>query len=796
MALNHVNQLTDNDLRLVTLGGLEVVGGTAEASALNRQRRKLAVLALLALSKRPIPRDALVAMFWGEQDEARARHSLTEALSHIRRALGRNVIDARLSEVVLATPRVIQVDAIDFAEAVSAGDHARVVSLYGGAFLDGVHLDDAPAFNDWADGQRARFQTSFTRSAEQECMSLARARRWSDCGGLAERWLEADPTSVDAALYRLNALKANGDRPALTHALAEYQRLRTVLRREYDDEPGAAVTALADDIGRRLELMPTAAPVVDPSVHERGAALLDQSSVTSIATPDLAARNVDATPHVRRRRRVTGGLVALALVAAVALLVGRRDRWSDARSTERRSVAVAVMPFAYIGRDSSDEYLAHGVTEELSAALGKTPGVRIMAGGAGRAGAEPKDRAAFARAVGADAVIDGSVRSGSGRIRVTARLTSATSRNQLWAETYEGSAGDVLSVERDIATSVARALGSHLGASIGAIAAGRPVDAVTHDLYLRGRYFHNRSGVAALDQAAAYYRRALDRDSMHAPSWAGLAGVSLTKFNWGFSYGESVTPARAFVERSLTLDPGLSEAHVTYAQLLRYDWRWQDAALELERALTLNPSDVTARHSLSHLYFALQRPDAALVEAQRALALDPLNPRIGMHLCVAHLVARQYAEALSACRRGIELDPSFPDSHAKLAWALLRRGELAESRRELDREMAGSGRTPQYLIQLALLDAYDGQQARSRSLADSLVRSTPPARLQYPLLAVVYARLGDRSKTLAMLDAAVMAHSDEIEEIVIAPELDAMRGDSSYRQVVQRLGLTRGTSAH
>ena len=58
----------------------------------------------------------------------------------------------------------------------------------------------------------------------------------------------------------------------------------------------------------------------------------------------------------------------------------------------------------------------------------------------------------------------------------------------------------------------------------------------------------------------------------------------------------------------------------------------------------------------------------------------------------------------------------------------------------------------------------------------------------------MYARLGDRPKTLAMLDAAVMAHSDEIEEIVIAPEFDAMRGDASYQKVVQRLGLTGGTS--
>jgi len=791
VGLNHVNQLADNDLRLVTLGGLALEGGADDAATLSRQRRKLAVLVVLALAKRPLGREALVAMFWGEQDEARARHSLTEALSHIRRAVGREAIAVRITDVALDAP-ALHVDAVEFAEAAAAGDHARATALYRGAFLDGVHLDDAPAFTDWTDRNRARLQGLFVRSATAECLALARARRWAECATLAERWLDADPTSADAALYRLNALKAEGDRPALMQAVAEYQRLCALLERDFGIAPDAAVTTLADEAARRLASLPLSAPVVAarhavaPSPHDAHTPP-DLVGVGALGEP---ARTVPA-----RRRAIIVTAAAVVLVAAAALAYtwrDRSDRSPDGISPlERGGVALTVLRFANIGGDSSSAYLADGLTEELSEALGGVSGVRIIASGDTRPERDARARAAFARSVGADAAVDGSVRASGGRVRVTVRMLGAERADQLWSETYERPAGDALAIEREIATAVVGALQSRLGATVGAVVPRPAVDAETYDLYLRGRYFHNRSGVAALDRAAEYYRRAIDRDSTYAPAWAGLAGALLTKFNWGFSYGETVTPARAFIERALALDPALSEAHATYAQMLRDDWRWNDSARELERALVLNPSDVTALHALAHLYFALQRPADALDVSRRAIALDPTNPRIGMHLCVAHVVARQYTEALAACRRGIELDPGFPDSHAKLGWVLMRLGRYDEARREIEREMSTAGRTPGYLIELALLDVYDGKAARGRALADSVLRSTPPGRLQYPLLSLVYGKLGDRRQTLAMLENAVTTHADEVEEIVIAPELDAFRSDPVYREVVRKLGLAR-----
>src|SRR6187551_1035663 len=115
--------MAEKHFRLVTLGRLALcsVDGRAdrELNELNARRRKVALLALLALRRRPVSRDTLLEMFWGGQDETRARHSLSDAVSHLRRVLGRDAILATRSELSLAADIPLIVDALEFAEFVA-----------------------------------------------------------------------------------------------------------------------------------------------------------------------------------------------------------------------------------------------------------------------------------------------------------------------------------------------------------------------------------------------------------------------------------------------------------------------------------------------------------------------------------------------------------------------------------------------------------------------------------------------------------------------------------------------------
>ena len=190
-----------SDFRLITLGRIALIAPRGEEDAtLGKRRLKLALLVVLALARRPLSRDALVGMFWGDQDEARARHSLSDALSHLRRVLGPEAISTRQAEVCLAAAAPLCVDAVEFAEAVEARDYERALAMYGGPFLDSTYVASSATFQQWADRERRRLEALFATACERHCSALARARRWDGCVMLASRWLDAAPTSADAAL--------------------------------------------------------------------------------------------------------------------------------------------------------------------------------------------------------------------------------------------------------------------------------------------------------------------------------------------------------------------------------------------------------------------------------------------------------------------------------------------------------------------------------------------------------------------------------------------------------------------
>ena len=236
--------------RLLTLGRMALLDTMAvEEPTLVSRPRTLAVLAWLALRPgRRATRDGIIGVFWGGRGEERARNSLSDALSHMRRVLGRNAIRTQAGDVLVDTETILDVDALELIAAANAGEHQRVTSLYTGPFLDGAHVDDAPEFDEWRDRERARFAAIFARSAGVRCTELARTRQWDACRALAERWLGAEPASADAAVCYLDAIKAPGTHEARAAAIAAYETLVRRLQQEVGAPPHPDLAAWAQAI--------------------------------------------------------------------------------------------------------------------------------------------------------------------------------------------------------------------------------------------------------------------------------------------------------------------------------------------------------------------------------------------------------------------------------------------------------------------------------------------------------------------------------------------------------------------
>ena len=264
-------------LHLRTFGTLELRGsGGGVDGALLAQPRSVALLVYLLLA-RPrgfLQRDTLCVLFWPEADNDHARGALSQALSRIRRAAGRSVLQPHGRAELRVTPGAVDCDVVAFEQAVAAGVHARALALYTGPFLAGFHVHNAPEFEAWVDGERDRLRRMAAQSARLLAHEHVLAGRAAAGADAAARALALVPESEEWAAELVEAVAAAGDRTA---ALSLYDAWATRLRDELELEPSEALQALALEL-RTVAAAPNAA------------------SDVALAPPANAARDVALAP--------------------------------------------------------------------------------------------------------------------------------------------------------------------------------------------------------------------------------------------------------------------------------------------------------------------------------------------------------------------------------------------------------------------------------------------------------------------------------------------------------------------
>jgi DNA-binding SARP family transcriptional activator len=230
-------------LRLRTLGGAAVEGERGPIGGAAAQRKSLALLALLALAgDHGISRDKLLAYLWPETETERAGHRLTQALYALRRDLQVGTLFLGSAELRLNT-ELIGSDVAEFGAARRAGEVDRAVALYGGPFLDGFFLNDAPEFERWVDNERAGFARDYAEALEA---LAAEAVARGDRRQAAEWWrrlADHDPLSSRVTVHLMSALAAAGSRADAIERARSYQEQ---IQRELNAAPNPAVLALAE----------------------------------------------------------------------------------------------------------------------------------------------------------------------------------------------------------------------------------------------------------------------------------------------------------------------------------------------------------------------------------------------------------------------------------------------------------------------------------------------------------------------------------------------------------------------
>jgi TolB-like protein/Tfp pilus assembly protein PilF/tRNA A-37 threonylcarbamoyl transferase component Bud32 len=494
--------------------------------------------------------------------------------------------------------------------------------------------------------------------------------------------------------------------------------------------------------------------------------------------------------HILRtlRRPHIAALSVMALVALAAL------GWVSVHGIGTTVKTVAVLPFANVGGDSSQQYLAEGMADGLATSLGKVPGIRVVSRTitAHYRGESKIDAREIRNQLGADYVVHATLRQFAGKLRVSAQLISGSDNREAWADSYDRSASDAYAVQDSIAHAVAQALSPRRLSSASrdavrsTVASSGTSNPEAYDLYLRGRYLLMRRG-PGVAQAVLRFEQAIDRDRGFARAHAGLGlALELTPYFSTISASSVRDRAVAAANRALSLDSTQAEAHTALGLAHSHAYEWADALRNHQRAVTLDPSDAGARTQYGRILLYLGRLTEAKTEFERARAADPYDAVASGWLGHLLSLASQHTRALAELDRALEIDSVAPVLFMA-AQANMAAGDTGKANALLQRLWE---RVPPWRGSAAVLMARLGDRAGAISVAQQIEANPGEWSLGTTTAGIIYSALGDTAKALSALERATDAGDIWPTAYALSErEFDPLRRSPRFAAIVRRVGL-------
>ena len=544
--------------------------------------------------------------------------------------------------------------------------------------------------------------------------------------------------------------------------------------------------ALGDGIEdfRYIETIPKRGYRFVGSVKDVGTAPAPLTPPMSVPEPALA---LSKPPLPTRRLARFAWMVGavLAIFAAVGIVLWRQ---SSVRPVIR---SLAVLPLDNPSHDPAQEYFADGMTEELINSLAKIEALRVISRTSAMTykGVKNKPLPQIARELNVDAIVEGSVLQTDKRVRITVQVFEGRTERQLWAQSYEEDLRDVLSLQAQLASAIAREIRVQLSPQEKQrLAHSRPVDPEAYLAYAYGRYWWNKRTPEDLQKSIEYFQNAITKDPSYAPAYAGLADAYSLLGSIGtddLPPSQVMPKAKTAALKAVALDDSLAEGHTSLAYVkLSYDWDLPGAEREFKRAIDLNPGYATAHHWYAHYFLAAGEPDKALAEIRRAQVSDPLSLSInvGLGWCLYH--AHRYDEAVRQYQTALTLDPNFYLAHATLGMAYVQTHSYDMAFAEFNKAIALPGSHALALANMARAYALSGQREKARQVLQQLERTARQQYVPAMYIAGVYAALGESGPGMRWILKAFEERSDYIIYLRTEPSIDGLRGDTDFQRLL------------
>jgi len=503
---------------------------------------------------------------------------------------------------------------------------------------------------------------------------------------------------------------------------------------------------------------------------------------------DLEASHEPGTRHAGRWFAL-GGVAFLAVLAVVYTTT--RHRAADVAAPKIKSLAV--LPLKNLSGDSAQEYISDGMTEELIGRLAAIHDLRVVSHTSVMRFKETQPSIPeIAKALGVDAIVEGSVMREGNRIRVHAQLIRGASDEHFWSESYDRELGDVLTLESDVAQTIAEKVEVTVtGQERSRLVATRHISPEVYESYLKGQFAFSKSNDRSdLEESISYFGEAIKRDPTFARAYVGLAGAysALGMVFVGGSPAETRPKVISAARKALELDPELAEAHVQLAHVYQEEWRWSDAEAEYKWALQLRPNDAAAHVGLARWLLAEGRTVEAMEWSRRARELDPLAVT-GAHLAWILFSARRYDEAIRELRATLAVTPDDGYALWILGFSLIGEGKPKDAIPPLERAVSITHGSPGVIGVLARAYGHAGRPNEALRLIEELKQRQKKGYVPTAPFVQAYVGLGDYDQAFAWFERAYQEKSNILQWIKVEPFPDAMRDDPRFADLLRRVGL-------
>lgn len=512
-------------------------------------------------------------------------------------------------------------------------------------------------------------------------------------------------------------------------------------------------------------------------------------------TPDID-QEVPEVPQTKNRLNQVI-IISLSVVIIFLLLNQSWSLFSNKNPNKKNEVAIekteksiVVLPFLNLSKNSSQDYLAEGITEAINVELSKRDSVRVIS----RTSAmsykdEHKLLSDIAKELEVDYLLEGSVLYDADSIRIMVQLIKSFPREKhIWSRSYKEKFENILQLVDRVSTEIADEITAFVQPNQLKVQKNR-VDAKAYELYLRGRYLMNLETYKSVNSAIKYLNKSIKLDGSYAPTHATLAEsyILLNKFYSNQDEKErNKKKAHAAIDKALLLDNTLGAAYITKGKIAgKCDWQWEEMRKMAEIGLKFDPNNANGHMLLSNYYLVVNQFNKAIKEALLAEKLDPLNPMIGSLVADRYYLAHDYEKAIAQYKKVLELFPNYGFAWEGLGYVqyFLGQKEEAINSWKMLQEIMGNDST-------AINFTFAGNAEQSFRLWLSQAKSKPLSYTSNPtVLAQVHMFLNEKKEALDLLEKAYEIHEDDLPLMLQRPNFHELHKEYRFKNLVRKTGI-------